>query len=128
MRWELEVQKKKFRGNIEAISLLKKLEAENRLATPEEQKILSRYVGWGGLSAVFDDRKEEWSKEYQELKNLLSESEYKEARSSTLNAFYTPPTVIKAMYQILEIWGYLREMCWSLPVVWETSWDLCRRV
>ena len=63
--------KKKFRGNIEAISLLKKLEAENRLATPEEQKILSRYVGWGGLSAAFDDRKEEWSQEYQELKGLL---------------------------------------------------------
>ena len=97
--------KEKFRGNIEAISLLKKLEAENRLATPEEQEILSRYVGWGGLSAAFDDRKEEWSQEYQELKGLLSESEYKEARSSTLNAFYTPPTVIKAMYQILENMG-----------------------
>lgn len=97
--------KEKFRGNIEAISLLKRLETENRLATSEEQEILSRYVGWGGLSAVFDDRKEEWSKEYQELKNLLSESEYKEARSSTLNAFYTPPTVIKAMYQILENMG-----------------------
>ena len=97
--------KEKFRGNIEAISLLKKLEAENRLATPEEQKILSRYVGWGGLSVAFDDRKEEWSQEYQELKGLLSESEYKEARSSTLNAFYTPPTVIKAMYQILENMG-----------------------
>lgn len=69
--------KEKFRGNIEAISLLKKLEAENRLATPEEQEILSRYVGWGGLSAAFDDRKEEWSQEYQELKGLLSESEYK---------------------------------------------------
>ena len=97
--------KEKFRGNIEAISLLKKLEAENRLATLEEQEILSRYVGWGGLSAAFDDRKEEWSQEYQELKGLLSESEYKEARSSTLNAFYTPPTVIKAMYQILENMG-----------------------
>ena len=97
--------KEKFRGNIEAISLLKKLEAENRLATPEEQEILSRYVGWGGLSAAFDDRKEEWSQEYQELKGLLSESEYKEARSSTLNAFYTPPTVIKAMYQVLENMG-----------------------
>ena len=97
--------KEKFRGNIEAISLLKKLEAENRLATPEEQETLSGYVGWGGLSAAFDDRKEEWSQEYQELKGLLSESEYKEARSSTLNAFYTPPTVIKAMYQILENMG-----------------------
>ena len=75
------------------------------MATPEEQEILSRYVGWGGLSAAFDDRKEEWSQEYQELKGLLSESEYKEARSSTLNAFYTPPTVIKAMYQILENMG-----------------------
>ena len=62
--------KEKFRGNIEAISLLKKLEAENRLATPGEQEILSRYVGWGGLSAAFDDRKEEWSQEYQEAKRF----------------------------------------------------------
>ena len=88
----------RYANNVAAIKLLKKLEAEERLATPEEQKVLSQYVGWGGLSHWFDDR----HPKYQELKDLLTEEEYNAARESTLTAFYTPPVVIRAMYQALE--------------------------
>ena len=88
----------RYANNVAAIQLLKKLEAEERLATPEEQKVLSQYVGWGGLSHWFDDR----HPKYQELKGLLTEEEYNAARESTLTAFYTPPVVIRAMYQALE--------------------------
>ncbi|MCD7744129.1 MAG: DEAD/DEAH box helicase family protein [Lachnospiraceae bacterium] len=99
-------QKTKFRANMDAIHLLKKLEAENRLATAEEQEVLSRYVGWGGIPQAFDERAEGWNGEYQELRSALTEDEYKEARASTLNAFYTPPIIIKAMYEALERMGF----------------------
>ncbi len=97
--------KQKFRANMEAISLLKILESENRLATFEEQEQLSHYVGWGGLPYAFEENNESWSAEYHELKEALTPEEYKEARASTLNAFYTSPTIIKAMYEILGNMG-----------------------
>lgn len=99
-------QKEKFRNNMEAIRVLKECEFDNRLATPEEQEILSRYVGWGGLSEAFDETKDNWSKEFQELYSALSPEEYEQARASTLNAHYTSPTVIKAMYKALENMGF----------------------
>lgn len=97
--------KQKFRANMEAILLLKKLEEENRMATPEEQEILSRYVGWGGLPAAFEEGNSSWASEYTELKQALTEEEYRQAGASTLNAFYTPPVVIKAMYEALGNMG-----------------------
>ena len=97
--------KQKFRANMDAIRLLKTLEQDNRLATPEEQETLSRFVGWGGIPAAFDDKNEAWSAEYTELKATLTPEEYREARASTLNAFYTSPTVIKAMYEALGNMG-----------------------
>lgn len=97
--------KQKFRANMDAILLLNKLEYENRLAMPEEQEVLSRFVGWGGISAAFDEKNESWLAEYAELKQTLTPEEYREARASTLNAFYTSPTVIKAMYEALENMG-----------------------
>ncbi len=92
----------RFNNNVRAIRLLKKLERENRLATPEEQAILSRYVGWGGLADCFDER----HSKYAELKALLTEDEYAAARESTLTAFYTPPVVIRSIYQALENMGF----------------------
>ena len=97
--------KEKFRANLMAIQLLKKCEEDQRYATPEEQDILARYVGWGGLSDAFDETKSSWSTEYLELKTVLTEEEYAAARQSTLTAFYTPPMVISAMYQALENMG-----------------------
>ena len=97
--------KEKFRANIAAIQLLKKCEMEHRYATPEEQEILAKYVGWGGLSDAFDPKKSAWAAEYLELQTVLSEEEYESARESTLTAFYTPPIVIKSMYQALENMG-----------------------
>lgn len=97
--------KEKFRANLMAIQLLKKCEEENCFATPEEQEILAGYVGWGGLSDAFDETKSSWSTEYLELKTVLTEEEYTAARQSTLTAFYTPPTIISAMYQALENMG-----------------------
>ena len=97
--------KQKFRYNMDAIHLLKELESDNRLATPEEQEVLSRFVGWGGIPAAFDDKNEAWAEEYAELKEMLTPEEYREARASTLNAFYTSPTVIKAMYEALGNMG-----------------------
>ena len=97
--------KTKYKANVEAIRLLKMLDAEQRQATAEEQEILSRYVGWGGIPQAFDESNAEWSKEYAELQSLLTADEYKEARASTLNAFYTSPTVIKAMYEALGNMG-----------------------
>lgn len=97
--------KEKFKANIAAIKTLKQCEAEGRLATIEEQDILAGYVGWGGLPDAFDTTKDSWRTEYQQLKDLLTEAEYKAARASTLTAFYTPPVVIKAMYQALERMG-----------------------
>ena len=98
-------QKEKVRRNIEAIKLLHKLEDENRLANLEEQNILSKYVGWGGLPDVFDESKDNWSEEYNELKEILTDEEYKSARASTLTAFYTPPVVINAIYDTLKSMG-----------------------
>ena len=97
--------KTKYKANVEAIRLLKTLDVEQRQATAEEQEILSRYVGWGGIPQAFDENNAEWSKEYAELESLLTADEYKEARASTLNAFYTSPTVIKAMYEVLGKMG-----------------------
>ena len=97
--------KEKFRANIAAIQLLKKCENEHRYATPEEQEILAKYVGWGGLSDAFDPKKSAWAAEYLELQTVLSEEEYESARESTLTAFYTLPIVIKSMYQALENMG-----------------------
>lgn len=97
--------KEKVRRNIEAIKLLHKLEDENRLANSEEQNILSKYVGWGGLPDVFDESKDNWSEEYNELKEILTDEEYKSARASTLTAFYTPPVVINAIYDTLKNMG-----------------------
>lgn len=99
-------QKTKYGWNIAAIRLLNQLEEEDRLATPEEQEILSRYVGWGGIPQVFDGQNSQWTKEYIELKALLTDEEYASARSSTLNAHFTSPTVIKAMYACLENMGF----------------------
>ena len=98
--------KTKYGWNLAAIRTLQQLKAENRPATPEEQQILSRYVGWGGLSQAFDPQNADWKKEYEELKGLLSESEYASARASTLNAHYTSPTVIRAMYEAIGRMGF----------------------
>lgn len=94
--------REKFNNNVEAIRVLKKCEEENRFATPQEQEILSKYVGWGGLPQAFDEKDFSWSNEYSILKNLLDEKEYSQARESTLTAFYTPPVVIRSMYKALE--------------------------
>ena len=98
--------KEKFKRNMAAIHLLHDLQIENRLATPEEQETLSRYVGWGGLSMAFDEHNAAWANEYRELKAALSEEEYRAAMESTLTAFYTPPVVIKAMYEALDRLGF----------------------
>ena len=95
----------KYKANMEAIHLLQTLEKEERLATPEEQEILSRYVGWGGIPQAFEESNSSWANEYLELKNTLSPEEYSAARASTLNAFYTSPTVIRSMYEALENMG-----------------------
>lgn len=98
--------KEKFRRNVEAIRTLEKIESENRIATPEEQEILSQYVGWGGLADAFDESKSTWANEYQELKGLLSEQEYSSARESTLNAHYTSPAIIRSIYDALDKMGF----------------------
>lgn len=97
--------REKFQANVKAIQVLKQCEAENRYATKEEQQVLSGYVGWGGLSDVFDESVSAWSHEYVELKSILTEEEYKSARESTMTAFYTPPIVIRSIYQALENMG-----------------------
>ena len=98
--------KQKFARNVEAIRTLQTLESENRNATPEEQEILSRYVGWGGLADAFDPDKDSWAKEYAQLKELLTPEEYAAARASTLNAHYTSPTVIRSIYDAVEKMGF----------------------
>ena len=97
--------KAKFKANMEAIRLLKELEQDQRLATPEEQEVLSRYVGWGGIPQAFEERNSAWAEEYTQLKGILTPEEYSAARASTLNAFYTSQTVIKAMYEALGNMG-----------------------
>ena len=98
--------KEKFKRNVDAVNLLHNLEFEHRLATPEEQEILSQYVGWGGLADAFDESKENWSEEFKELYATLSPDEYEQARASTLTAHFTPPVVIKAMYKALSNMGF----------------------
>jgi len=98
--------KEKYRYNIEAIKVLKQCETEERTATPEEQITLSKYVGWGGIQEAFDEHNESWNKEYHELKNILTTGEYDSARASTLNAHYTSPIIIKAMYKALFNMGF----------------------
>lgn len=98
--------KTKFKNNVAAIRTLQEIEFDNRLATPEEQEILSRYVGWGGLSQAFDENNEQWADEFAELYGLLSPEEYEAAKATTLNAHYTSPTVIKAIYQAVENMGF----------------------
>ena len=100
--------KEKFRWNVEAIQTLQKIEAEERMATAEEQEILARYVGWGGLADAFDETKSAWANEYQELKSILSGEEYVSARESTLNAYYTSPTIIWGIYHTLEKMGFVK--------------------
>jgi adenine-specific DNA methylase len=99
-------QKAKYRNNVEAIRTLRKIEKERRLATSDEQEVLSRYVSWGAISQAFDSQNQSWSDEYSELKELLTDEEYKAARATTVNAFYTSPTVIKAMYEALGNMGF----------------------
>ena len=99
-------EKARYKANVEAIRLVKKLETEGRYATEAEQAILSKYVGWGGLANAFDQRKADWAKEFAELKELLTEEEYQSARGSTLNAHYTDISVIKAMYDGLQMLGF----------------------
>lgn len=98
--------KTRYKWNVEAIRLLKEIEKENRLATSEEQEILAKYVGWGGIPQVFDDRNEKWEKEYDELKELLTEKEYSAARATVNNAFYTSPEIASCMYQALINLGF----------------------
>lgn len=98
--------KEKFQRNVAAIRLLEQIEGENRYATPQEQQILSQYVGWGGLADAFDESKSNWSAEYHQLKELLSPEEYRMARESTLNAHYTSPVIIRQMYETLEKMGF----------------------
>ena len=100
--------KTKFHNNVEAIKTLKKIESEERLATSDEQEILSRYVGWGGIPQAFDERNEDWKREYAELKELLTEEEYNAARGSTLNAHYTSPMVARSMYEALGRMGFAK--------------------
>ena len=100
--------KEKFRQNVEAIRTLEKIEGERRTATPEEQEVLAKYVGWGGLADAFDSSKANWANEYQELKSLLSPEEYASARESTLNALYTSPVIIQAIYDAVGKMGFTR--------------------
>lgn len=97
--------KEKYKNNVEAIKVLKLCEEQNRYATPEEQQILSKYVGWGGLKSAFEDKNDSWASEYAELKELLTEDEYKNARQSSLTAYYTPPVVIRNIYKALQNMG-----------------------
>ncbi|MBQ8878981.1 MAG: DUF3849 domain-containing protein, partial [Lachnospiraceae bacterium] len=98
--------KEKFRQNVDAIKTLEKIESEHRIATPEEQEILAKYVGWGGLADAFDETKANWASEYKELKELLSPEEYASARESTLNAHYTSPVIIKSIYDAIDKRGF----------------------
>ncbi len=100
---------------------MKQIELEGRAATAGEQKILARYVGWGGIPQAFDERNENWKKEYEELKSLLTDSEYTDARESVTTAFYTSPEIIGAIYQGLSQFGFKQEPSLSLPLVSVTS-------
>ena len=121
--------KTKFQRNVAAIRTLKQIESDYRLATLEEQEILSQYVGWGGLPDAFDETKSQWSEEYAELRELLTPEEYRSARASTLNAHYTSPVVIRAMYQAIESMGFHTGpgTSWSPPAGSATSSGCCPR-
>ena len=119
--------KAKFQANVNAIRLLKELEAAGQQASPEQQEVLSRYVGWGGLSDAFDPEKPAWALEYAQLKELLTPEEYAAARSSTLNAHYTSPTVIQAIYEAVDRMGFETGKFWSRLWVWAISLVCCRR-
>lgn len=98
--------KSKFKENVEAIQVLQKIESENRYAKPEEQDVMSKYVGWGGLASAFDEHNDNWSSEYEQLKELLTDKEYTSARASTLDSFYTSPTIIDGIYSALKQFGF----------------------
>ena len=119
--------KQKFARNIKAIKTLFTLEQGHRGATAEEQQVLSQYVGWGGLADAFDPDKNSWAKEYAELKGLLSEEEYKAARGSVLNAHYTSPTIIRAIYDAVERMGFRTVTFWNRPWALATSSGCCPR-
>ena len=106
MLWVSAHQRRSFGGISKPVKALQVIESEARTATKEEQEALSQYVGWGGLADAFDSNKTAWSEEYVTLKNLLSDSEYASARESTLTAFYTPPVVIKSIYQAISKMGF----------------------
>ena len=114
--------KQKFRSNIEAIEALNKIEAEHRFATADEQKILCKYVGWGGLAEAFDPSNEAWKSEYVRLKELLTDEEYKSARASVLTAHYTPPEVIREMYDTISRFGLKAAI--YLIRQWEQAYSL----
>ena len=97
--------KHRFQSNIEAIRILKQCEEENRQAFPEEQEILAKYVGWGGLSNAFDPENEEWKNEYAQLKEFLTPDEYSSAQETVLTSFYTPPVIIQSVYKVIENTG-----------------------
>ena len=106
--WEMEKggAKTRYQWNMDAIRTLKQIESENRIATPEEQKVLSKFVGWGGLSQAFDEENAGWSKEYKELKEMLSDEEYAAARATVNNAFYTSPEIAMCMNSALVQFGF----------------------
>lgn len=110
-----------------AINLLKELEFEDLQASPEQQEVLSRYVGWGGLADAFDESKDNWKAEFAELYAALSPEEYAAARASTLNAHYTSPTVIRAIYDAVENMASRPAIFWSQAWAWATSSVCCRR-
>lgn len=97
--------KHRFQSNIEAVKTLKQCEEENRQALPEEQEILAKYVGWGGLSNAFDPENEEWKNEYAQLKEFLTPDEYSSAQETALTSFYTPPVIIQSVYKVIENTG-----------------------
>ncbi|EKC45059.1 DNA methylase, partial [human gut metagenome] len=119
--------KAKFQANVNAIRLLKELESAGQQASPEQQEVLSPYVGWGGIPDAFDPEKPAWASEYTQLKELLTPEEYAAARSSTLNAHYTSPTVIQAIYEAVGAWALRPEIFWSHLWVWAISSVCCRR-
>lgn len=115
--------KQKFRANMDAIHMLKKLETEERNATWQEQEILSKYVGWGGIPEAFDEKRAQWANEYQELKETLTEEEYIAARASTLNAHFTSPAIIREFMRRWNGWAFKEEIFWNRQWELETFWN-----
>lgn len=119
--------KTRYQCNVAAIRTLRVLEQEGRPATAKEQEILAGYVGWGGLANAFNARNVTWKKEYKELKELLDEKEYNQARQSVTTSFYTPPEIIQGIYHGLRQFGFKKGKSWSLLWVSGTSFTGCRR-